>query len=84
VSSFKEYPEHIAAIPRPFIVEIIERLLHGLAQPLAESLRIEAQEFLVESMNHALIMGHDLSGLAGFQASGFLPAAPSTTGFPAR
>ena len=45
-----------------FIVKIIERLLHRLPKPLPEPSWIQAKEFLVESLNHLLVIT-SLSGL---------------------
>lgn len=40
----------------PFLVEIMERLLHRLAKPLSEFSRIEGNELLVKGMNSWQVM----------------------------
>ncbi len=60
---FDEHPEHKAEqsllrLTVPFVAEVIERLLHGLPQPLPECWWIEAKEFLVESTNCFLVKRH--------------------------
>ncbi|HZM25609.1 MAG TPA: hypothetical protein VFC02_27920 [Anaerolineales bacterium] len=41
-----------------FPAEIIERLLHGITQPLPELSWIESKEFLLKSMNYVLVIHH--------------------------
>jgi hypothetical protein len=53
---FSKRPQHEAeqstlTLYFPFLVEIVERLLHRLAEPLPEPLWIKAEEFLVEVVN---------------------------------
>ena len=54
--SFDERPEYKAeqallCLLFPFLIEIIEGLLHGFPKPLPEPSGIEVEEFLVESTN---------------------------------
>ena len=58
---FDERPEYKAepdSLRLLFLVEIIERLLHGLAKPLSEHAWIKSDEFLIISMNYILVMCH--------------------------
>ena len=60
---FDECPEYkdeqpTICLPFPFIVEIVECLLHRLAKLLLESAWIEAEEFLVKDTNCVLIIRH--------------------------
>ena len=64
---FEECPEYEAeqptiCLPFPFIAQVVERLLHGLAKPLPEDSWIEAEEFLVESLNGVLVIRHRVLG----------------------
>jgi len=66
--SFDERPEYKAEqallyLLFPFLIEIIERLLHGFPKPLPEPSWIEAEEFLVEGMNCALVRHHSWSSV---------------------
>ena len=60
---FDKYPKHEAkpstlCLPFPIIIEIVERLLHGLAKPLSEDSWIESKEFFVESRHRVLVIRH--------------------------
>jgi hypothetical protein len=51
-----ECPQHetepsVFCLSSPFVAEIVERLLHGLAKPLPELSWIKSEELLVESPN---------------------------------
>ncbi|MCI0549541.1 MAG: hypothetical protein L0287_01160 [Anaerolineae bacterium] len=59
--SFDEYPKHEAELRLfrlsfPFIIEIIKRLLHGLAKLLSELMWIESKKLLVERVSRCLFI----------------------------
>ena len=58
---FGKCPQHEtepSSLCLSFQAEIVERLLHGLAQLFSELARIEAEEFLVKGVNCPLRLRH--------------------------
>ena len=60
---FEEHPHHeaepmVRGLLLPFLIEVIERLRHGLAKLLPKPSWIEGEKFLVQAMDCILVICH--------------------------
>ena len=60
---FEKHPHHeadqlIPGLPLSFLIEVIERLRHGLAKLLPKPSRIEVEKFPVQAMDCIPVISH--------------------------